>query len=372
MVTRPPRRLRIGFDGRALVSPAGGVRRYTSELYAAMAAAASEVDIIALGAPPHIELPAGVMRGPAPPSLPSNLGWSLTGGPVAAWRGRIDVFHAPAYTAPLAGVHPLVLTIHDVSYERHPEWFPYRRGPLRRWFYRRSALAADRVITDSTFSAGEITAAYAIDATRISVIPLGVGRPFTDPPATSRPSTGDYVLHVGDLHPRRNLAVALDAVLDVRGKHARFRDLTLVLVGVDRGSLAQLKDHAAKAGAQAAIDFVSGIDDEGLRAMYEGAAALIYPSRYEGFGLPLVEAMATGTPVIAARAGSIPEVAGDAALLVDPDDRGGFTAALERVLVDAAYAQQLRERGRARSATFTWARAAQLTLEAFRATIARA
>ena len=83
---------------------------------------------------------------------PTNLGWSLVDLPRAARRERLDVFHAPAYTAPLRGVHPLALTIHDVSYERHPEWYPYRRDPLRRWFYRRSARTADLIITDSEFS----------------------------------------------------------------------------------------------------------------------------------------------------------------------------------------------------------------------------
>ncbi len=127
---------------------------------------------------------------------------------------RLDVFHAPAYTAPLRGAHPLALTIHDVSYERHPEWYPYRRDAIRRWFYRRSARTADVIITDSDFSRREIAAAYDLDPSHIRVVPLGVGGPFlaSTPPRRPADVKQPYVLHVGDLHVRRNLRTLVRAL----------------------------------------------------------------------------------------------------------------------------------------------------------------
>jgi alpha-1,3-rhamnosyl/mannosyltransferase len=369
--------LQVGFDGRALVSPAAGVRRYARELFGAMAALDPNAALVAVGAPHGTPLPPGIAAQPAAPSLPTNLGWALTGLPLSARRGRFDLFHAPAYTAPLCGVRPLVLTIHDVSYARHPEWYPYRRDPMRRAFYRRSALAADRIITDSEFSRGEIAAAYDIAEDRIAVIPLGVGEPFLIPPGATPPGRvgrkpqapspeprAPFVLHVGDLHERRNLGTALRAVLDVRRRHREWRDLRLVLAGVDRGLWPALQRVAVD--DPGAVEHVTCPSDLDLAALYRAAAALIYPSRYEGFGLPILEAMACGTPVIAARAASIPEVAGDAALLLDPDDTGGFADALEQVLGSTGMRERLSAAGRARAAGFTWSRTAQLTLDLYR------
>ena len=169
--------LRIAVDGRAFSSPAGGVRRYASEIYGRLGAIDPGVQVVAIGGSRETA-PAGVEWTRAI-SFPTNLGWMAASIPLAARRVRADVFHAPAYTAPLWGVHPVVLTIHDVSYERVPEWNAYRNDPFRRAFYRRSALSADRIITDSEFSRGEIAAAYGIDASRIDVVPLAAASTFT-------------------------------------------------------------------------------------------------------------------------------------------------------------------------------------------------
>ena len=136
--------------------------------------------------------------------------------PIAARRAAIDLLHAPAYTAPVGIRTPVVVTIHDVSYERHPEWYPYRRDRLRRAFYRASARSARGCVTDSAFSAAEIHAAYGIALDRIAVVPLGVVPRFAagEPDAADVPSP--FVLHVGDLHARRNLTVVLDAVIALR------------------------------------------------------------------------------------------------------------------------------------------------------------
>lgn len=353
--------LRIGFDGRALTSPAAGVRRYTLELFGAMAAR-GDVEVVAVGPEPGAVIPPGVQPAEAAASLPSNAGWMMSGLPRAASRARLHLFHAPSYTAPRGGPRPLVLTIHDVSYARRPEWYPYRRDPVRRAFYRWSANAADLIITDSEFSKREIIAAYRLPAERIEVVPLAAGPQFVAGP---RLPPAMFVLHVGDIHPRRNLTVILHALAQLRKQSAEMRDVRLVLSGVDRGSLGDLQALAYKLSSGPPLLEMRGrTTDEELLHLYRTAIALVYPSKYEGFGLPLVEAMSCGTPVVAANAASIPEVTGDAALLRDPDDVEAWASGIAEMLDPAARARY-RDASIARAAAFSWSRTADVTLRAY-------
>lgn len=291
--------------------------------------------------------------------------------PRAAARASVDLIHAPAYTAPFWAGVPVVLTIHDVSYERHPEWYPYRRDWMRRAFYRRSARSASHILTDSAFSASEISAAYGIPADRISVVPLGVGATFSpgdldvpgDLPAGVTPP---FLLHVGDLHERRNLAVVVEALLVARRHFGAAPAASLVLAGVDRGVGDGLSELAAGAGDADAVVRLGTVSEERLVALYQAATAFVYPSLYEGFGLPILEAMASGTPVIASRAASIPEVVGDAGLLLDPLDVAGWTDAIVTIVNDEHVRTRMREAGLARAAQFTWERTARLTLDVYR------
>ena len=361
--------LRVGIDGRAFASPAAGVRRYVGSLVPALLALGEPLEMVALGGQPEL-LPPGVAHEAEPLHPPTNLGWTLVGLPRAARRAGVDVIHAPAYTAPWVAPAPVVVSIHDVSYARHPEWYPYRRDPVRRMFYRRSALSAAHVITMSQFSADEITAAYGIPTEHITVTPLAADPRFSpaagDPSPAPRGVTPPYVLHVGDLHERRNLAVVIDAVGAARRGGGPTASLSLVLVGSDRGVGGALRSRAAAAGVTEAVVYLASVSEDELVNLYRGAEALVYPSVYEGFGLPLIEAMAAGTPVLASRAACIPEVTGDAARLLDPSNTAEWTTAISEVVGNAAQRAQMGKAGVVRAAAFTWERAARLTWDVYR------
>jgi glycosyltransferase involved in cell wall biosynthesis len=361
----------VGIDGRAFNSPAAGVRRYVHQLVPALQRLGEPLEIVALGGDPA--LLHGLAHVAEPLHPPTNLGWTLVGLPAAAARAGVNLIHAPAYTAPFLSRIPIVVTIHDVSYERHPEWYPYRRDWLRRAFYRRSAKAAAQVLTDSDFSAAEIVAAYGIQADRIAVAPLGVcGFGPADPEiAVDLPAglTTPFLLHVGDLHERRNLPMLVDALLEARRHFGAVAAVSLVLAGVDRGVGDGLCAMATAAGMPDAVVRLGIVEDERLQTLYRAATALVYPSLYEGFGLPVLEAMASGTPVIASEAASIPEVLGDAGILLSPTDASVWTQAIIKVMNDETLRTGMRSAGLARAATFTWDRTARLTWGAYRRAI---
>jgi glycosyltransferase involved in cell wall biosynthesis len=381
-MTRP----RAGFDARTLTFPAGGVRRYVRELYARLPAIAPDIDFVAVDPPSRLQLPAGTTAGAAATGLPTNLARAAVTLPAAVRRSRLDLFHAPAYTAPLRGYTPVVLTIHDVSYARRPEFYAHRSGRLRQWFYRRSAMLAARIITDSEFSRGEIVAAYRIPASRIALVPLGVDsrfQPRSSQPTALGPDAGamesadrcagrrvrpPYALHVGDLHPRRDAASALRAIIRVRSRATvpAASRLQFVCAGQDGGTAADLRAQCASSGDSNALVLLGPVPEEELVALYQDAVALVYPSRYEGFGLPVLEAMACGVPVVAARAGAIPEVLGDAGVLVPCGDSDAIADAIELMLADHDRRSDLRARGIARAASFSWDRTAQETLNVYR------
>lgn len=400
---------RIGVDARTFHSPAGGMRRYVWELYGRLPHLEPGVEVIAIGASPDLPLPPELQRRPAT-DFPTNLGWTALSLPLAIRGAGLDVFHAPAYTAPLWGVHPQVVTIHDVSYERVPEWNAYRNDSARRWFYRRSALAADHVITDSAFSKQEITAAYGIAPGHISVVPLAAAETFTpgafNPTEVPRGVRQPYVLHVGDLQIRRNLATALAAIVRLRTQGPRTKGPAperprsdgpvtegpgterpetarpetqgrmtqgpgtegplLVLAGVDRGIGARLVEQARAAGDPDALVITGPISEALLLNLYRGAAVLAYPSRYEGFGLPILEAMRCGVPVVAANSSSLPELVGQAGTLLDPLDEAAWAAAIGAILA-APDVPSRRDASLAQAARFSWDRTARETLAVLRA-----
>ena len=228
----------MAVDGRAFASPAGGVRRYVSELYAALAALDPDLRVAAVGAAPGASLPAACQPTPEWPSPPTNLGRHAVGLPLALARGRYDVYHAPAYVAPTWGRVPVVVSVHDISYASRPEWYPYRRDPLRRWFYRQSVDRARLILVPSTFTADEIMRVYEVPSTRLRLVPLAPSDAFHAGAVIGQEARQRVLLHVGDLHARRDLECAV-AVL--RGLVRRCRGA--VAARTDRARPRQLGGH---------------------------------------------------------------------------------------------------------------------------------
>jgi len=276
-----------------------------------------------------------------------------------------DLTHALHFPTPRPVRHPLVVTIQDLTPLVVQGVMP---SPLRRAVYRHSVRravdAADRILTPSAYSAADVVRFFPHAAGKVAPVLLAADD-FTSGTVGALPEwagASRYVLSMGNTKPHKDLVTLLRAFAMIDDP-----TLQLVLAGSDPGGYVRLvlgDDPAAER-----VRFSGRIDDDTLRALYAGAAALAFPSRYEGFGLPPLEAMSFGTPVVTSTAASLPEVVGDAALLVGPGDVEGLASALRRVLTDAALAESLAVAGRVRAATFSWRETAEATAAVYRAVL---
>jgi glycosyltransferase involved in cell wall biosynthesis len=262
------------------------------------------------------------------------------------------------HALPLACPCPAVLTVQDLSFERDPSVMSLRDRLVFRTTVPRSARRAARVLAISELTKHDLVELYVIPERKIVVTPLAADPAFTPdgPSADGEP----YVLFVGALQPRKEPTTAIEALSLIGDGGPR-----LVLVGPDKGGRADAEETARRLGVE--TELRGHVTQDELAALYRGAACLVFPSRYEGFGLPVLEAMACGTPVVATTAGALPEVAGEAAVLVEPGNAVALAGGIERALADR---DRLRTAGLARAAEYSWAETARRTLEVYRKLLA--
>jgi glycosyltransferase involved in cell wall biosynthesis len=360
--------LRLAVDGRELrAGVRTGIRRYTLEVLRAAADRGLQC-FVYVDRSTDFEESAGVRR--------VMLGgftrwWDQVALPAALRRDGVDVFLSPYYKRPLAAPCPAVVTIHDLFFIGYP-------GRRRRLYdaamtrlARLYAAGASAIIADSEHSRRQIVDRLGLAADRTVVIPVGLGPEFRPgaPTAAQRERYGlgsCYALYVGNFMPHKNLPRLLRAWTALpEGLRVSHR---LVLAGGGHAGRPALAALADSLGLGDRVVFPGLIDDADLPALYGGAAALVQPSLDEGFGLPALEAMACGAPVVASRRGALPEVVGDAGVLVDPEDERALASALTRVLGSAAEREALAGRGLRRAAGFTAERTAGRVVDLLQAT----
>ena len=297
--------------------------------------------------------------------------------PAATLRDRAGLLHVN-YVAPPAGACPHVVTVHDISYDIYPGFF----SPRDRWMLKTlvplTMRRAAAIITVSQHAKQEIMARYSLPADKISVTYEAAGeqfQPVADPAARlvvrqrlGLPAHAPYFLALGNLQPRKNIGRLIEAFALAR-QAPELASTRLVIPGKALWRESEIYAAVQQAGLMDVVHFPGYVDDADLPALYSDALAFVYPSLYEGFGLPPLEAMACGAPVICSNAASLPEVVGDAALTMTPTDVGALANVLRQVAAAPALRAQLSQRGRARAAQFTWRRCAQETLEIYRRAI---
>lgn len=277
------------------------------------------------------------------------------------------LYHETAFTpAALTGT-PQVFTLHDLSLMEFKTMHPRERVWFFELFFDRRIRYASHIITVSEFMRTEICEKLNFPATKVTAIPEACD-PFFFPRSEERiqqvltglnlPRT--YLLFAGTLEPRKNISLLIDALISGR------TDIPLVLTGWEGWGDKKWLETIRKHGLEKRIFRTGYVDDDTLACLYSGAQAFIYPSLYEGFGLPLLEAMSCGCPVICSRAASLPEVAGDAALLVNPHDSTELAHTIETLLTDSGQRRETISKGRQRAALFSWEKTAELTLDVFR------
>jgi glycosyltransferase involved in cell wall biosynthesis len=276
-----------------------------------------------------------------------DVGWYLAALPRKARRDGMDVLHCPTQRAPTRSGLPLVVTFHDLAVLRHPETFNRWTRTYSRRVLPRVVRAASRLIAVSEFTKRELLDLLDVPGEQVRVIPNAVGEPFT---ADGDAGAGDYVLAVSTLEPRKNLTRLVEGY-----RRAGLNGLPLLVAGAAGWGGVRVEGDGVR--------WLGEVQDEELARLYRGARAVAYVSLYEGFGLPVLEAMACGAPVVAARTDALEEVSGGAAVLVDPLDPDAIAAGLQEA-IDRR--EELRPLGLARARAFDWHRVARETLAVYR------
>ncbi len=359
----PTARLRVAVDATALLDRPTGVGVFAREVLAG-AATDPSLDVTACaitwrgrGRLRSVVPPGVVVRTRPVPARVARTAWSRGEWPtIRDLAGPCEVVHGPNFVVPPGGGAAEIATVHDLTALRYPKLCT---ADVLAWpgLLRRAIARGAWVHAVSESVAEEVRAAFAIDPARVVAVPNGVHRPPPPTPATDaargRHLAGDapYVLAVGTIEPRKDLPGLVAAFDEVA---ALLPDLRLVLAGPDGWGADQLTDAIDRSAHRRRIVRLGWVDDEARLALLRGAAVLAYPSRYEGFGLPPLEAMAVGTPVVATAVGALPEVIGDAGLLVPGADPGALAGALRSLVVDVARRAWRVVAGGARVDAYPW------------------
>ena len=355
----------------------GGTEIYARQLVRELALARPDVEWIVFAAGEAAPSLAGegwpdavrIVRVPVnAESKPARVGFELARLPALAAREGVDLLHSFGTTSPLHGPGPRVVTIHDLIYHHYSGDFPLASRLGLEALVPLGAHRARRVVVPSEATKRDVVRLCRVRAEKVDVVPLGPGMgsfdPTPEPELRERLDLGEapVVLTVSPPLPHKNLDRLLEG-------HALLGDMTpaplLVLVGHAGRERERLRARIADLGVEERVRVTGWISDEDLEGLYRMADCCAYPSLYEGFGLPVLEAMLRGTPLACSDATSLPEVAGEAAELFDPTDAGAIAAAVRRLLDDRAHAADLVERGRRRAERFSWQRTARETLASY-------
>jgi glycosyltransferase involved in cell wall biosynthesis len=352
--------MRIALDATPLTAATGGIRRYTVELARALAECAAEAEIHLLSDQPF-ELPAdwppGVIAG-RPASGHLERRWWLWGLPARLGKLRVEVFHGTDFSVPYLPVVPAVVTIHDLSPWRNHAW-QSGTGRVRQ----RTPLVlklglANMVITPSVAVRREVIEMFGLSPASVAAVPLAAARQFR-PVAGASPER-PYFLCVGTLEPRKNIGRIVEAWRAVHRRH----DVELWLAG-------RRREDAPSLAEEPGLRWLGTVPDSDLPALYSGARAVLYPSLYEGFGLPVLEGMSCGAAVLASGLAPVREFGENAAVLLDPDFGGAWTEAMEAALTNPEWVEDLRHKALRRAGEYTWLQTAKRTMEIYAEAIGR-
>jgi glycosyltransferase involved in cell wall biosynthesis len=375
-VSRPGELLRVAVDATAVPARLTGAGVYAAKALAAMAAR-DDLAVEVFCAPASAAALAAPGLRPRPVAAaaagrPARIAWTQLLAGRAAGAAGADLLHGVHYELPLRSRLPAVVTVHDLTLITDPRWHEPSKVRYFGWAMRRAVRAARRVLCVSATTARDLTRLLDVDPERVDVTPLGTDlRPAAaaEVEAVRRRLglDGPYLLGLGTVEPRKDLPTLVRAFAGLAGELPH----RLVLAGLAGWGSGALAAAVAASGVADRVLLAGYVPEADKAALLTGADVVAYPSRWEGFGLPVLEAMACGTPVVTTTGGSLPEVAGDAAALVEPGDADALAAAIAKLAGDSGERQAAAARGRARAAGFTWERCADLTVAAYRRALGR-